>query len=1019
MQTRSGRTYGREETPEQEVNPVYHVLQSLSPPGLNLTPHRLPDEEESDSGEMTRQVEGGEVGDVGLSSPRSASPLEGYQGGVGSQSSSVPLSPLAPVFVPGGGGEGESERESLSLSRSPSPSGGGGGGERRWSSSSSLSPLARPFNPGVDSHESMAESSRDLDGLSISESSEGESDGEGAEIAVEGGSPNRQVATTGMVGGGGRRSRRRRQKVRSIWMVKVKPEVGGLARAAVREQIKASMEEVGRRYKRSLRKAARLGLARNEGIHVEALGLIMGDGQDWDMWKVELAWQVSNFVRVKVDETMNRRLGAMFPTGLATTVRVIPWRSFAERRATETERARTLREQRDAARDESRQRGQKMLKAATWNVNGGLMGNDKKSRATQAMLRRVLSGQDVLALQETRRSRGAKRMFIPGYAVYEAQEDTRAEARGVALIVRTSLAPKLIRRTPTTVTVLISPGNGAKKVVVTCVYVSPDRRTAGVGKRNLGMAVRAGGNSRSKMRLLLGDFNMVQSKVTDAITGWEGGERLGVLPNRRPTRLGGSRPIDHVVYDGRGRVSKVDGAGATVSDHFVVYAEVEAVGWGGPGQAQVVGGQDKSDGLRVDRKLLTPEALGMLGQDAGWIEMESEIRTMMGEDGRAAWEGDVRKRWRREVTLMVEEGGCVCAYTDGSAKTWTSRDGEAKEAVGFGIHWSNDVNRRDVARPLSVDVDGGQDDGLTMDNNRAELEAVIHVLEATAQDAAVMIVSDSLLVINFLLRGFAQDKSVSPLRQNASRWQRLEDLVVGRDGLVLVAKVAAHKGVLENEVADFLAKKGAASSVDETIGTVFGTKEATNPLSKVGEYVRAVDLQAGDERLGTPGLARVQVQKLEMALRKARSVREFNRATTGLRLGRVRGLSSWPREAKEETLVLLQSEVDETYEAVMVLVTDKLKAAQLAKQASRRGSFENRRSWTQYRYLGVQTRRLIKELRDVGRALRQLDLDGVLDSEMGTEKLEERKKLGEMVAESMAEDRKKGATDDRVDGEGM
>ena len=992
---------------------MYHVLRDLSPPGLNLDPYSPPDAAESDSEEATRHADGNEGGEGEVNSPDSASHSEGVQGVEGAQSQSVPLSPLASPFVPGREWESESGSGRLSHpSLSPSPS-GGGRGWGGWSSSSPLSPLAPAFSPGRDAHVSRAELTRGLEGLSLSESEEDEVTAQG--LAVSGGDGSTGPRPPGPVGSSSiqvRRGRRRRRKVKTRWVIKVRPEIGSLSRAEVRYLMRSVLLEIGRRYKRALRKGARDGLARDDGIHVESLGLVRGDTQDWNMWKIGFEWSVSNFVCSKADETMDRKMTVLHPLGEIVAARVVPWRSYAERRRAETERERTLRQQRDAAADASRSVGRKTLRVATWNVNGGLSGNNRQSRATQAMLRRVLAGQDVLAVQETRRKRGAKRMFIPGYVVYESQADARPEARGVALIVRSSLVPKVMKRTPTTVTVLVTPGNGAKKMVVTAVYVSPHRRTALVGRRNLGMAVRLGGDGRTKTRLLMGDFNMTGTRVADAVKGWEGGERLGVLPNRAPTRLGGSRAIDHVLFDGRGRILKVDGAGATVSDHYVVYAEVEAVGWGGPGRAQGVGGVDRGDALQVDRKLLTPGVLEEMGRETRWGDLEEKIRLVMGEGGRAAWEGEARKWWRRVVALMVEEERCLMAFTDGSAKVWTDGSGEVRTAVGYGVHWSNDLERQDVVASLSVEEDGGEDVGLTIDNNRAELEAVIAVLEEVEQDEPVMVVSDSLLVVNFLLHGFECDNrmglAASPLRQNASRWQRLDDLVSGRDGLVLVAKVAAHKKVLENEVADHLAKKGAALSVDESVATVFGDAEAVDPLTRPGEFVRVGDLEPGDVRMGLPGLARSQGRKMEVAVMEARSDREFRRRTRGLEEGTIPGLGSWPRERKEECLGVLQTEVDEEYEGMMVAVTESLKEAQLAKQLGRRGRFENKRNWTQYRYLGAGTRGLIKELRETGRELRRMDRDGMIESPAGTEMLEKRRLLKESVAKEMVEDRKKG-----------
>ena len=110
-------------------------------------------------------------------------------------------------------------------------------------------------------------------------------------------------------------------------------------------------------------------------------------------------------------------------------------------------------------------------------------------------------------------------------------------------------------------------------------------------------------------------------------------------------------------------------------------------------------------------------------------------------------------------------------------------------------------------------------------NNRMEILAAIKGLEALHQRCRVTIYSDSQYVVNAIEKGWAlrwqsnrwqrnrKEKAVNP-----DLWERLLELCDSHD--VRFRWIRGHRGTIENERADQLAK-GAATGSDQSIDTIY------------------------------------------------------------------------------------------------------------------------------------------------------------------------------------------------------
>jgi ribonuclease HI len=139
----------------------------------------------------------------------------------------------------------------------------------------------------------------------------------------------------------------------------------------------------------------------------------------------------------------------------------------------------------------------------------------------------------------------------------------------------------------------------------------------------------------------------------------------------------------------------------------------------------------------------------------------------------------------------------IVIYIDGSSLN----NGQPNARAGYGVYFGPQ-DSRNVSAPLR---DGAQT------NQRAELMAAITALRSVDESAHVQLKSDSHYVIKGMTEWVKTWKGkqwqVSVTNIDLFRW--LDQLVQSRQGETEFLYVPAHSGVLGNECADALAKKGA------------------------------------------------------------------------------------------------------------------------------------------------------------------------------------------------------------------
>jgi ribonuclease HI len=163
-------------------------------------------------------------------------------------------------------------------------------------------------------------------------------------------------------------------------------------------------------------------------------------------------------------------------------------------------------------------------------------------------------------------------------------------------------------------------------------------------------------------------------------------------------------------------------------------------------------------------------------------------------------------KFKQKNEILSNDSDKIIIFTDGSYK-----DNKKGSYAGIGIY--HDDGTKKIAEPLP---------GLLQSNNRAELYAVIRAIETCEnQDKVIEIRTDSRYVINAYELWINEWKKRNwktvrnKLVKNKDLFEKLDSLINKRLGKVYFTHVFSHSNVIENNLADKLAKKGAAINMNE------------------------------------------------------------------------------------------------------------------------------------------------------------------------------------------------------------
>lgn len=160
---------------------------------------------------------------------------------------------------------------------------------------------------------------------------------------------------------------------------------------------------------------------------------------------------------------------------------------------------------------------------------------------------------------------------------------------------------------------------------------------------------------------------------------------------------------------------------------------------------------------------------------------------------------DPNRHKRKAVDMDdAEEHEIIVVYTDGCSLNNGQSDARAGVGVFFGLD-----DPRNISEPLPTTS--------RMTNQRAELTAALRALDQVDSNADVEIRTDSHYVIKGMTEWIQswklKDWKVGVM--NLDLFQQLDERIRERQGDTLFRYVAAHTGILGNEMADQLAKNGA------------------------------------------------------------------------------------------------------------------------------------------------------------------------------------------------------------------